>query len=469
MEENPKIVAKYEQLEALGKKLFAGQSLNFETITQAQVKLAKEFLRKGATTTNPEVNAFYWEHILLAPELGKRIAEKLTKGSSVNPYAIEFLLFLHDIGRLITPSAYFKNDLIGDRLLLEIGLEKELVDDLPPLGRISVLADEEEFTDEQLNFSQPLTSEQKKTIQKYFEALTPTQRIINLADNLGKRNNDGIFNFEAFKEYLKTQEKRYAHESHWACIHWAIIRRKGAALLEYHLVKKTFDWLKNEGIDVNKILEELKDYGPKFVLIVRHGELDNPEDIVYNRDSVMKTPMHLSTIGEKHMYELGQLIKAKGFNLTRIFSSPEIRAQESVAQLNKTLKLPVEIVNDLDDVYAPDPYNEGWKMDKLIALGGNSYNLPHTERPENLVRRMLDVFNMASDSLKTGQSTILLSHGDPIAFLVYMLKTNSVLNPEKIRQVQFPKKGQVMVTVIGANKKLLTLYLLNPDIEENSY
>jgi broad specificity phosphatase PhoE len=183
----------------------------------------------------------------------------------------------------------------------------------------------------------------------------------------------------------------------------------------------------------------------------------------------MKIPMHLSTLGKEHMLEVGQLIKAKGFNLTKIFTSPETRTQESVTQLNKTLKLPVEIVDDLDDVYAPYPYQQGWKMDRLMAIGGNGYNLPLSESPESVTKRMLKVFNTAAGSLKTGQAAILLSHGDPIAFLIYILKTNSVLDPEKIRQVQFPKKGQVAVAVIGAQEKLFTLYLLNPDIEGSAY
>jgi len=207
----------------------------------------------------------------------------------------------------------------------------------------------------------------------------------------------------------------------------------------------------------------------KFVLIVRHGELNNPRNIVYNRDTVMKSPIHLSALGKKHMQEVGELIKAKKFNLTKIFTSPETRAHESVTELNKTLKLPVETVDDLDDVFAPDPYNKGWKMDKLMSLGGNSYNLPHTESPENITQRMFNFFNTTVANLKVGQAAILLSHGDPIAFLIYKLTTNSVLNPERIRQVKFPKKGQVTVAVINADETLSSLYFLNPDIEGSGY
>jgi len=469
IKEDPNIIAKYEKLEAIGKKIFAEQKLDPKTISKTQVELAKEFLIKGAQGTNPEVLASYWKHILLSPELGKRISQQFKDEPSVNPYAIEFLLFLHDIGRLVTPSAYFKNDLIGDRLLLSIGLPKELIDDLPPLGRISVLADELEFTDEQLEFSKPLTKAQEKIIKNYFTSLTPTQRIINLADNLGKRNSNGIFSVESFKEYLKTQEKRYADKSDWACVHWAIIRRKGAALLQYHLIEMTIAWLNKLDINVNKILGELKNYGPKFILIVRHGELDNPTNSVYNRDSIMSKPIHLSAKGINHMQKTADLIRAKEFDLTYIFTSPEMRTQESALELKNKLDLPIKIDNYLDEIYAPDPYNKGWKMDKLISLGGDVYHLPNTESPESVTRRMLKIFNIAANSLRVGQAAILVSHGDPIVFLTHFLKTNSIPDPKILREITYPAKGQALVVVIEPSGKLFTFYLLSENGEENTY
>jgi broad specificity phosphatase PhoE len=470
MTDDQNATIKYEKLETLGKKIFAGQKLTQETITKNHVELAKKFLIDGASEINPQVLPAFWEHILLSPNLGKRIAEKLASTQkSVNPNAIEFLLYLHDIGRLIIPSAYFRNDLIGDRLLLAVGLEKELIDNLPPLGRISVLADEEEFNDEELNFEKPLSTEQKKTVQKYFDSLSPTQRIINLADNLGKRDNNGIFNLASFENYLKTQEKRYSEDSHWACIHWAIQRRRGAALFQYHLVKKTYDWLGKLNIKVDKILHELKNYGPKFVLIIRHGELENPTNLAYNRDSVMKTPIHLSTLGKEHMQKVGELIATKKFNLTKIITSPEIRTQESALELKNKLDLPITIDNYLDEVYAPDPYNRGWKMDKLIDLGGDIYNLPNTESPESVTRRMLKIFNITANSLKTGEAAILLSHGDPIVFLTQFLKTQSIPNPKILREIAYPAKGQATIAIIGADGNIFTLYLLEENIEQNTY
>jgi hypothetical protein len=229
----------YAKLKRLGKEIFSESSIvKSGIISPTDVGLAREFMTRGAKETNPQVRASYWEHITIAPELGKRIAEETNGKLDINPAEVEMLLWLHDIGRLVTPSAYFRNDLIGDRLLLETGFPKKIVDEFPPLARISVLADEMELTEGQLNFTEPSTDGQEKTLQAYFDSLTPTQRIINLADNLGKRDKNGIFSSDTFLKYLETQEERYSTDSFWSSVHWATERRRGAALLEYHLVEK---------------------------------------------------------------------------------------------------------------------------------------------------------------------------------------------------------------------------------------
>jgi broad specificity phosphatase PhoE len=467
--DDPITIKKYNALKNLSKNIFAGTHFDHNLISTAYVEKAKRFITKGAKIVNPEVFASYWEHIFIAPELGRRIAGKAKDKLNINPAEIEMLLWLHDVGRLITPSAYFRNDLIGNRLLLEAGLPKEMVNELPSTGKLLVLADEIQLTQGQLSFDEAFTPEQEEMLESYFESLTPTQRIINLADNLGKRDKDGIFTSDKFLTYLKTQETRYASDSPWASIHWATERRSESAVISYRLVEKTIAWLGNLGVDVGKILDELNDYGPKFVLIVRHGELDNPTNIVYNRDSVMDEPIHLSNIGTKQMHKLSELINSRGFNLVKIFTSPETRTQESTRELNSKFGLPIQVSEDLDDVYAPDPYNQSWKMNKLMDIEGNVYDLPNTEKPESVTQRMCRIFDSTADSLRVGQAVILVSHGDPIAFLINSLIENLVPNPKILREKNYPNKGQATLAVIGPDGKILCTYFLNESTEEKSY
>lgn len=467
--ENPINIARYDKLKALGKNIFDGVSFEHGQISSDHVERARKFITEGAKIVNPEVWATYWNHVIIAPELGRRIAEEIKKKTDVNPAEVEMLLWLHDIGRLVTPSVYFRNDLLGDRLLLKAGFPKEMVNELPPLGRLLTLADEMDLTEKQLNFDESLNAEQEAMLRTYFESLTPIQIIVNLVDDLGKRDKNGIFTTDAFLTYLKTQETRYDSDSPWASAHWATERRRESAVLVYHLVKKSITWLEDLGVDVGTILEDLKDYGPKFVLIVRHGELDNPANIVYNRDSVMDKPIHLSHIGTEQIQKLGDLIIARKFKPTKIFTSPETRAQESTRELNSKLKIPTEIVDDLDDVFAPYPYQQNWTMDKLIALEGNNYTLPDSEAPESVTQRMHRVFDTTVANLKIGEAAILLSHGDPIAFLANTLETDLIPDPQNLRKLIYPAKGQALVAVIGPNGKLFTLYSLSEDAGENTY
>src|ERR1035437_10188075 len=124
---------RYNKLISLGKDILSKSDIvKSGTVSLKDVELAREFMAKGAKTTNPQVKASYWEHITIAPELGRRIALQMAKtDSSIGLHEIEFLLFLHDIGRLITPSIYFRNDLLGDRVLLGTGIPKHIVGDLP--------------------------------------------------------------------------------------------------------------------------------------------------------------------------------------------------------------------------------------------------------------------------------------------------------------------------------------------------
>lgn len=466
--ENPVVVERYDKLKALGKEIFSGEPITPKTISPEQVSLAKRFLTEGAKTVNPEVWASYWDHVILAPELGKRIAQRLAvTDSKINPNEVEFLLWVHDIGRLVTPGAYFRNDLIGERLLREAGMSQGIIDELSSTGNLMAKADEMELNEDQLSFKESFNPDQAKFAQEYFDSLTPVQRIVNLADNLGKRQEDEIFDVEKFLSYLKSQEGRYDQESHFASIHWAIPRRRAGAVLQAYTVEKTVAWLKDSGVNVSEVLDELKDYGPKFVLITRHGELDNPTNVVYNRDAVMSEPIHLSQEGANQMQRLGNLINAKRFEPVRIVSSPETRAKESTQNLNSKLGVSsVEISDDLDDANASGPYQEGMKMDEFTKLKGDVYDKSrwgqyNHEEPEEIVKRMYHALTSIAATLNTGEAGILLSHGDPIAWLANYLDTKDVPNPKSLRDLIYPAKGDSLVAVIEPDEKVFTLYLLN--------
>lgn len=476
--ESPDALERYQKIKAIGKELFAdSEVITTEIVSPRDVQRARKFLGEAAFNTNPSVWASFWEHTLITPEMGRRIADDviLKKPGLINSLEIEFLLWLHEMGRLVTPSAYLRNDLIDQRMLIEIGIPKAIITKLPSTYDLIEESTKLNLMPDQINAEIPLSEEQQKTCNEYFAKLTPSQRIINLADNLGKRDDKGLFNLKSFLHYLKTQEGRYQHSS-WPSVTYAdsipkngfVSRRQSATFLQSYVIEKTIDWLSEMGIDFQDIRNGLLDYGPKFILVVRHGELNNPKQIIYNRDPQMQTEdiMHLNPEGRQQMRELAKEIKKRRFRCEALVVSPEARTQES-AQILKQYFPQLEITVDekIDDVYAPGPYKKGLTMNQLREMKGNVYDRSvwekfNHETQEEVVQRMHAVFWETADKLTVSQTGILISHGDPIGWLTNYLNTGKIPQPQELRKLIYPPKGAAVVVVVDPKGKLFTQYLM---------
>lgn len=472
VKESPLAIARYETLKKLGKEVFAPEFAQDPVVSEQHVARAKEFLSSAAKETKPQVWASYWEHILIAPELGKRLAEKARdRGVEVNPHEVEFSLLLHDVGRYITPGAYLRNDLIGDRLLKEMGVPVAVVKNLPSVGEMITRGEELDLTDGQLVFEEPLTSEQEEMMDGYFASMNPTERIICLSDNLGKRDPNGLFSYETFISYLKGQEGRYLdRESPWASIHWATKdkRRQKSAVYDAYIIERTLKWLFENGVDYEEIRKGLLDFGPKFVVVARHGELNNPTNIVYNRDSAMSEVIHLSEEGRNQMHVLGKLIKRRGIRPIALETSPETRAQESSKELNLELSTQIKVNPDLDEVYAPGPYEEKMTIDQETQTDGGVYNKTrwgqyNHESRESVIERVKKAFWDTVNNLKIGQAGVILSHGDTVAWLVNTINGETPPNPSDLRSLFYPGKGEALLAVVGPDNEVFTMYLLTDD------
>jgi broad specificity phosphatase PhoE len=210
----------------------------------------------------------------------------------------------------------------------------------------------------------------------------------------------------------------------------------------------------------------------KSFLLVRHGNLDyqgrSPEkQYFYNRDEVMESGdrMHLSQEGEKQMKKLGQAIKKMGLENITLYSSPQIRALESAKILMKKLGLKsIEIEDGLTDIYAPGPYQKGMTMAEYEAIGGNVYTERwdeyNHERPKEVVDRMNKAFQKISKQTKPGEAAILVSHGDPLGWLIHALGAEGIPKPERLRDKNYPAKGEAWLVVINPNSEVTTLYQL---------
>ncbi len=206
------------------------------------------------------------------------------------------------------------------------------------------------------------------------------------------------------------------------------------------------------------------------VIIVRHGKFLNPSGIVYNRDSVMeqKDWIHLSKEGEKQIQTLAETMISRKFHVTTIWTSPSSRAKESAAILAKTLGVPdVQIQDMLDDVLSPAPYRQRMTMTQLEGLKGDVYALAQ-ETPQIIAQRMKQTFLMMANHLHQGNAGVLMSHGDPTAWLLRDIIQGTLPSPKDLRGAFYlPKAGAAAVFLSDNQIPLAVQFLTN--LNEKTY
>lgn len=480
-------INRYLELKATGREILSQSSVVKEGIvTRDDILLAKQVMIEGAKLA-PPVSASFWEHVTVAPEMGKRVAREASKRDiSVNPDEVEFLLWLHEAGRIVEPPAYLRESLIGDRLLKEFGIPKKTIDKLDSIVKLTQVAEEiGELTEAQLRFAEPYTQDQERIAESYFGSLTPTQRVIKLADNLGKRDPDNnLFDLTIFRSYLKTQENRYPPDSPWPSIRWSIPIRRDAAVLQANLVEKILNWLNMNGVDFDKIHEGLADYGPRFVIFVRHGEVIRPASgIVYNNDEVAinfgrpEDVVHISEEGQKQMFELGEVINDRGFNISRIIPSNQVRAKESAKVLADSLSMEVSPGDErFKDFVAPGIMAEEITWDELKKISGNLYDEDRWvkkhghETPDKIIERMAAGFWDSVRKLGLGKAAVIISHGDSSAWLLNYLQGKKP-EPKDLRKSTYPPKGSATVVITDPKdpQEIFAMYPLAGWDEERRY
>lgn len=468
--ENPDTVERLRLLDTLGKRMLEQTRVVRDGVSTADdVQTAKHFLAEAIHQMNPK-NAWQalWEHYIISAEMGKRIAEAAKeKGVDVHPAGIQFATWMHDVARLATHE-FLRNDAITERLQKSWGIPESMRKNSPSLREFLGAAEKLSLDEEQKRFKKSLTPKQEKQARDFYDSLSPTQKILNYCDSLGKRGPKGLFDSESYIEYLKSQESRYGQTSPWPSVSYAIDRREAASVLYAYVIEKTAEWLQEQGVDLAAIHRGLKEYGPKFVLFVRHGEVDNPKNIVYTRDEHMdpKDIMYLSSKGHVQMHDIADIIQRSKFNVVTLRKSPLMRARESGQALASALRLDAEHIkddHDLSELDAREPYEKGMTMDELEKQGGDVYSLPNTERPVAVQERMQRAFAKISSQLKTGETAIAISHGDPLAWFfssLYRGPDAPIVEPKDLRKEIYPAKGSCNVVILDGEGKYFTMYSL---------
>jgi len=140
--------------------------------------------------------------------------------------------------------------------------------------------------------------------------------------------------------------------------------------------------------------------------LVRHGEVHNPERILYGR----LPGYQLSATGRQQAVAAGQYLKDRP--LVALYSSPMERAQETAGLIIQQREIPIPIIIDerLIEVHSP---HDGVSHDILETTNFDLYTgteLPH-EQPGD-IRRRVRHFIAEMRTKYSGQEIVAVSHGD---------------------------------------------------------
>lgn len=171
------------------------------------------------------------------------------------------------------------------------------------------------------------------------------------------------------------------------------------------------------------------------VHLVRHGEVHNPEGILYGR----LEGYGLTDRGRKMAQRLAEHFGGRDFDVVHLVSSPLQRAQETMAPLATALELPVHIderVIEADSVFegldlAPNPrqlaHPRFWKH--LLNPFVPSWGEPYREQ----VARMTEAIRAARVAAE-GHEAVIVSHQSPIWMTRLALEGRGVLHDPRRRQ-----------------------------------
>lgn len=177
------------------------------------------------------------------------------------------------------------------------------------------------------------------------------------------------------------------------------------------------------------------------IYLVRHGDYENPRHILPSR----MPGVHLSPLGASQIREDGRLLKNK--KIAALFSSPVLRTKESARILSGILNLPVIFSKSLMEVYSPGLQGKDQSVTREIEAWGDTFRFPlHIsaggETVSHLYSRMKRAVRRALES-HPGESTVFVSHGDPIMVLSILESGRAIDEEHSIHQYgpYVPKGG----------------------------
>jgi len=154
---------------------------------------------------------------------------------------------------------------------------------------------------------------------------------------------------------------------------------------------------------------------PTTVYLIRHGEVHNPDHILYGR----LPGFGLSANGRAQAAAARDYLRDK--DIAALFASPQQRAQETAAVLLEAFpSLPPQTDDRLNEVYTSF---EGKPLAELEKIGFDLYtNIPSPyEQPADILKRTRDFIQTVRQDY-AGKSVAAVTHGDVVVFMLLFAK-----------------------------------------------
>lgn len=169
------------------------------------------------------------------------------------------------------------------------------------------------------------------------------------------------------------------------------------------------------------------------IYLVRHGEVDNPRDVLYGR----LPDFHLSEIGKDRVNSIAEKLK-NNHNIKKIYSSPLERTQETAEIIAKHLNIPKgEIIID-DRLIEIDCRDwSGRPMSEFRTQTDYVENPFHQTVVEPLLESGHRVVGLLKEIASEGKDAVVVSHGDPITGAEIVLANDDTMYDHYLKKGEF--------------------------------
>lgn len=154
-----------------------------------------------------------------------------------------------------------------------------------------------------------------------------------------------------------------------------------------------------------------------IIYLVRHGEVNNPNRVVYGR----LPGFGLSENGRRQAHALGKHLSSRRVHV--IYSSPLERARET-AQIISSYQKKISVVYDELLIEVNSPQYEGKSMQEADAIHWDFYQEEFFKLGQEKVEDMWKRIDAALQSIvknHKGKEIVVVSHGDPIMMTIAKL------------------------------------------------